>query len=92
MPIGGSGLDVPGTVRLRSARVPKVASRTERRSVENPVSRAIVLATVPSVPLSNATVNGYTEISERIGLAELIQDKDWDRHAGFGVLQHDATR
>lgn len=34
-----------------------------------------------SVPLSNATVNGYTEISERIGLAELIQDKDWDRHA-----------
>jgi hypothetical protein len=34
-----------------------------------------------SVPLSNATVEGYTEISERIGLAELIQDKDWDRHA-----------
>lgn len=37
-------LDVPGTVRLRAARVPKVASRTERRSVANPVSRAIVLA------------------------------------------------
>ena len=37
-------LDVPGTIRLRAARVPKVASRTERRSVENPVSRAIVLA------------------------------------------------
>jgi 5-methylcytosine-specific restriction enzyme subunit McrC len=37
-------LDVPGTVALRSARIPKVASRTERRSSENPVSRAIVLA------------------------------------------------
>ena len=37
-------LDVPGTIALRSARVPKVASRIERRSVENPVSRAIVLA------------------------------------------------
>ena len=37
-------LDVPGTVRLRSARVPRVASRSERRSVENPVSRAIALA------------------------------------------------
>ncbi len=37
-------LDVPGTVRLRSARIPKVASRVERRSVENPVSRALVLA------------------------------------------------
>jgi 5-methylcytosine-specific restriction enzyme subunit McrC len=37
-------LDVPVTIRLRAARVPKVASRTERRSVENPVSRAIVLA------------------------------------------------
>lgn len=37
-------LDVPGTVRLRSARVPRVASRVERRSVANPVSRAIVLA------------------------------------------------
>ncbi|MFN8162430.1 MAG: hypothetical protein U0R26_01055 [Solirubrobacterales bacterium] len=37
-------LDVPGTLALRLARVPKVASRTERRSVENPVSRAIVLA------------------------------------------------
>ncbi|HET7054229.1 MAG TPA: hypothetical protein VFI09_09990 [Solirubrobacterales bacterium] len=37
-------LDVPGTIRLRSARVPKVASRTERRSIENPVSRTIVLA------------------------------------------------
>jgi 5-methylcytosine-specific restriction enzyme subunit McrC len=34
----------PGTVRLRSARIPKVASRVERRSVENPVSRAVVLA------------------------------------------------
>lgn len=37
-------LDVPGTIALRSARVPKVASRIDRRSVENPVSRAIVLA------------------------------------------------
>jgi 5-methylcytosine-specific restriction enzyme subunit McrC len=37
-------LDVPGTVRLRSARIPKGASRVERRSVENPVSRALVLA------------------------------------------------
>lgn len=37
-------LDVPGTVRLRSARRPKVASRLERRSVDNAVSRAIVLA------------------------------------------------
>lgn len=37
-------LDVAGTARLRSARIPKVASRSERRSVENPVSRAIVLA------------------------------------------------
>ena len=37
-------LDVPGTIRLRAARVPKVVSRTERRSAENPVSRAIVLA------------------------------------------------
>lgn len=37
-------LDLPGTVALRSARVPKVSSRTERRSAENPVSRAIVLA------------------------------------------------
>lgn len=37
-------LDLPGTVRLRSARIPKVASRAERRSAENPVSRAIVLA------------------------------------------------
>ena len=37
-------LDVPGTVRLRSAKAPKVASRIERRSVANPVSRAIVLA------------------------------------------------
>jgi 5-methylcytosine-specific restriction enzyme subunit McrC len=38
------GLDIPNTVRLRSAQIPKVASRRERRSVENPVSRAIVLA------------------------------------------------
>lgn len=37
-------LDVPGTVRLRSTRLPKVASSNERRSVENPVSRAIILA------------------------------------------------
>lgn len=37
-------LDVPRTLRLRSARLPKVASRSERRSIENPVSRAIVLA------------------------------------------------
>jgi 5-methylcytosine-specific restriction enzyme subunit McrC len=37
-------LDVPGTVALHAARVPKVASRTERRSAANPVSRAIVLA------------------------------------------------
>jgi 5-methylcytosine-specific restriction enzyme subunit McrC len=37
-------LDVPGTARLRSARISKVASRVERRSVENPVSRALVLA------------------------------------------------
>lgn len=37
-------LDVPGTVALRSARIPKVASRTERRTAANPVSRAIVLA------------------------------------------------
>jgi hypothetical protein len=36
---------------------------------------------IVSVPLSNATVEGYTEISERIGLAELTQDKDWDRLA-----------
>jgi 5-methylcytosine-specific restriction enzyme subunit McrC len=37
-------LDVPGTIRLRIAGAPKVASRAERRSVENPVCRAIVLA------------------------------------------------
>lgn len=37
-------LDIPTTVSLRAARRPRVASRTERRSVENPVSRAIVLA------------------------------------------------
>lgn len=37
-------LDVPGTARLRSARVPRIASRSERRSVENPVSRVIALA------------------------------------------------
>lgn len=34
-----------------------------------------------SVPLSNATVAGYTEIGERIALAEVLQDKDWDRQA-----------
>ncbi|HST69124.1 MAG TPA: hypothetical protein VLI94_05655 [Solirubrobacterales bacterium] len=37
-------LDVPATISLRGARRPKVASRAERRSAENPVSRAIVLA------------------------------------------------
>ena len=37
-------LDVARTVALRSAGVPKVASRAERRSIQNPVSRAIVLA------------------------------------------------
>ena len=37
-------LDLPGTVRLRSARAPKVASQVELRGVANPVSRAIVLA------------------------------------------------
>ena len=37
-------LDVPGTIRLRAARAPKAAFRVERRSIENPVSRAIVLA------------------------------------------------
>lgn len=37
-------LDVPATLRLRSARIPKAASRLEGRSVESPVSRAIVLA------------------------------------------------
>ncbi len=37
-------LDVPGTVRLRAARVPQLASRIERRSLDNPVSRALVLA------------------------------------------------
>lgn len=37
-------LDIPGTIRLRAARAPKAAFRVERRSIENPVSRAIVLA------------------------------------------------
>lgn len=37
-------LDVPGTARLRAARVPQLASRIERRSLDNPVSRALVLA------------------------------------------------
>jgi 5-methylcytosine-specific restriction enzyme subunit McrC len=37
-------LDVPRTVRLRAAQSPKVASRVERRGIENPVSRAMVLA------------------------------------------------
>ena len=37
-------LDVPGTIRLRAARLPKAASHVERRSIENPVSQAIVLA------------------------------------------------
>lgn len=37
-------LDVPGTVRLRMAGAPKVASRHERRSTDNPVGRVIVLA------------------------------------------------
>lgn len=34
-----------------------------------------------SVPLSNATLAGYTEIGERIGLAEVLQDENWDRQA-----------
>lgn len=37
-------LDVPGTIALRSRRTPHVVSRREGRSLENPVSRAIVLA------------------------------------------------
>lgn len=37
-------LDVRGTTQLRAARVPLVASRIERRSLDNPVSRALVLA------------------------------------------------
>lgn len=34
-----------------------------------------------AVPLSNATVEGYTEIDERIGLAELDQDREWNRQS-----------
>jgi 5-methylcytosine-specific restriction enzyme subunit McrC len=37
-------LDVRGTARMRAARVPQLVSRVERRSLENPVSRALVLA------------------------------------------------
>jgi 5-methylcytosine-specific restriction enzyme subunit McrC len=37
-------LDVPGTIALRAARVPKAVSRTEPRSIDNPVSRVLVLA------------------------------------------------
>lgn len=37
-------LDVRGTAQLRAARVPQLASCIERRSLDNPVSRALVLA------------------------------------------------
>jgi hypothetical protein len=32
-----------------------------------------------AIPLSNALTKGYTPISGRVGLAEVRQDRDWDR-------------
>jgi len=32
-----------------------------------------------SIPLSNALTQGYTPITERVGLAEVLQDRDWER-------------
>jgi hypothetical protein len=32
-----------------------------------------------AIPLSNAKTTGYTPITERVGLAEVLQDRDWDR-------------
>jgi hypothetical protein len=32
-----------------------------------------------AVPLSNALTEGYTRITERVGLAEVLQDRDWER-------------
>jgi hypothetical protein len=33
------------------------------------------------VPLSNAETEGYTEITDHVGLAQTLQDQDWDRDA-----------
>lgn len=34
-----------------------------------------------AIPLANATTQGYAEISDRVGLAEVLQAEDWDRNS-----------
>jgi len=38
-----------------------------------------------AIPLANATTQGYAEISDRVGLAEVQQAEDWDRNSGSPV-------